>query len=161
MLNQRALIVSTLLFLLIIGGMFFYAYSKRSEFANTASTQIPVVQPQPQAEDAVRINAVHFFKDGKHTIVGDIMMPTPCDLLEATSTISAGTPEQITIAIHTVNHTQACAQVLTLERFRVDFIAAKDAHIEATLDGKKTILNLKDAEPGMKPETLQDLYFKG
>jgi len=161
MLNQRALVLSAFLFLLIIGGMFFYAYTKRTELANTAPSQIPVVQPQAQTEDVVRINAVHFFKDGKHTIVGDIMMPTPCDLLEATSTTSGGAPEQIAIAIHTVNHTQACAQVLTLERFRVDFTAAKDAHIEATLDGKKTILNLKDAEPGMKPETLQDLYFKG
>jgi hypothetical protein len=160
MLNQRALIIGTVLFFLIVGGMFFYAYEKRTELAQTPTEQLPAPQPAPEA-DPVRINAVHFFKDGAHTIVGDIMMPTPCDLLEATATVSGAAPEQVSIAIHTVNHSQTCAQVLTLERFRVDFATSKDAHIEATLDGKKTILNLRDAEPGMKPETLKDLYFKG
>lgn len=161
MLNQRALIIGTALFVLIVGGMFFYAYTKRAELANPAPETLPVVQAPAVEADPVRINAVHFFKDGAHTIVGDIMMPTPCDLLEATSTVSGAAPEQVSVVIHTVNHTQTCAQVLTLERFRVDFAASKDAHIDATLDGKKTILNLRDAEPGMKPETLKDLYFKG
>ncbi len=160
MVNKRALILGIALFVFIVGGMFFYAYEKRTELAATPTEQLPAPVAVPEA-DPMRINAVHFFKDGVHTIVGDIMMPTPCDLLEATATVSGAAPQQASITIHTVNHSQTCAQVLTLERFRVDFTAAKGAHIEATLDGKKTILNLRDAEPGMKPETLKDLYFKG
>lgn len=161
MVNQRALILGIVFFVLIVGGMFFYAYTKRTELANAPVEQLPTAQAPAVEADPVRINAVHFFKEGTHTIVGDIMMPTPCDLLEATATASGAAPQQVSVVIHTVNHTQTCAQVLTLERFRVDFSASKDAHIEATLDGKKTILNLRDAEPGMKPETLKDLYFKG
>ena len=160
MLNQRALILGIALFVFIVGGMFSYAYMKRTELASAPVEQLVPPPAAPEA-DPIRVNAVHFFKDGMHTIVGDIMMPTPCDLLEATSTVSGAAPEQVSVAIRTVNNTKVCAQVLTLERFRVDFTAAKDAHIEATLDGKKTILNLRDAEPGMKPETLKDLYFKG
>jgi hypothetical protein len=109
----------------------------------------------------VRVNAVHFFKDGTHTIVGDVMVQTPCDLLESTARVAESMPEQVTIALTTLNNADTCAQVLTLQRFRVDFTASEKAVITATLNGVAVILNLRDAEPGADPEKLEDLYFKG
>lgn len=157
--NKRAIIVATILFILIIGAMFGYSSMKRAELSK--QTDVPVVVTPRTDVEPVRVNAVHFFSVGKHTVVGDVMMPTPCDLLSATSTVAASAPEQASIVLTTVNNVKTCAQVLTLQRFRVDFSANKDVTIKAVLDGKDVILNLKDAEPGMKPEKLGDLFFKG
>jgi hypothetical protein len=157
--NQRALIVAGLLFSLIIAGMFGYAYMKQSELARPAIL-VPTI-PHASTTEAVRVNAVHFFKDGTHTIVGDVMVQTPCDLLESTARVAESMPEQVTIALTTLNNADTCAQVLTLQRFRVDFTASEKAVITATLNGVAVILNLRDAEPGADPEKLEDLYFKG
>lgn len=157
--NKRALIVAVVLFAAIISAMFGYSYMKQAELQKQAETPA-VITPVAETEP-VRVNAVHFFKDGKHTVVGDVMMPTPCDLLSATTSVAESAPEQVSITLKIVNNTATCAQVLTLQRFRVDFAASKDAVIKATLDGKEVILNLKDALPGMEPEKLEDLFFKG
>ncbi|MFM2374839.1 MAG: hypothetical protein RLZZ234_834 [Candidatus Parcubacteria bacterium] len=157
--NQRAIIVGTALFILITASMFGYAYMKRVELARA-----PIVVPElPVATttDDVRINAVHFFKDGAHVVVGDVMVPTPCDLLESGVIVAESMPEQVNIKLTTLNNADTCAQVLTLQRFRVDFTASEKATIQATLNGKSVILNLRDAEPGTDPLKLEDLYFKG
>jgi hypothetical protein len=156
--NQRALIVSAALFALIIAGMFGYAYTKRAELAAPRIDQN--IAPPPPAEE-IRVNAVHFFKDGVHTVVGDVMVPTPCDLLESSTMVGESMPEQVTIQLTTKNNDGTCAQVLTLQRFRADFTASKEVSIRATLNGKPVSLNLRDAEPGTDPEKLEDLYFKG
>lgn len=157
--NQRALVVAAGLFIVIIGSMFGYAYMKRAQLAEQAMT--PPIDLPSQTEEAVRVNAVHFFADGKHTVVGDIMMQTPCDLLQSDAVVRESSPEQVGITLTTVNNADVCAQVLTLQRFRVDFTASKEAQISATLNGKPAVLNLKDAEPGQEPDKLEDLYFKG
>jgi hypothetical protein len=157
--NQRALIISGIIFLLVIGGMFGYAALKRAEL-----NKPHVVVPQtPEVEDAsqMRVNAVHFFKDGTHTVVGDLMVPTPCDLIQAEAIVAESMPEQVTIQLTTINNDDTCAQVMTLQRFRVEFEASMQATIRATLDGKGVLLNLRDAEPGTEPDKLEDLYFKG
>ncbi len=157
--NQRALIVSAIIFIAIIGAMFGYAALKRAEL-DRPTTSIEPIPESPRTEE-VRINAVHFFKDGMHTVIGDLMVPTPCDLIQASASVAESMPEQVTIALTTTNNDDTCAQVMTLQRFRVDFSASKDAQIRATLDGKDVILNLRDAEPGTEPDKLEDLYFKG
>lgn len=157
--NQRALIISGVIFLILIGGMFGYAAMKRAQL----DTPEVIVPETPVVEDTsqIRVNAVHFFKDGKHTVVGDLMVPTPCDLIEADASVAESMPEQVTIALTTINNDDTCAQVMTLQRFRVDFSASEQASIRATLDGKEVTLNLRDAEPGAEPDKLEDLYFKG
>lgn len=139
--------------------MFGYAYMKRAELREPVVA--PIIENPNNVEEEVRVNAIHFFEDGKHTIVGDIMMPTPCDLLKSDVIVRESMPEQVAIGLTTVNNADVCAQVLTQQRFRVDFSASKEATISATLDGKNVILNLKDAEPGQEPDKLEDLYFKG
>ncbi len=156
--NQRALIVSGVIFLVLIGGMFGYAAMKRAEL-----NKPEVIVPEPIVEDAsqIRVNAVHFFTDGKHTVVGDLMVPTPCDLIQADALVAESMPEQVTIQLTTINNDDTCAQVMTLQRFRVEFSASEGASIRATLDGTQVVLNLRDAEPGAEPDKLEDLYFKG
>jgi hypothetical protein len=141
--------------------MFWYSYQKRGELAGQRTTDTTVLPTTTDDADPIRINAVHFFKDNAHTVVGELMMPTPCDLITSEVVVAESKPEQVRIALTKVNNAATCAQVLTPERFRVDFSASKEAVVTATLDGKEVILNLRDAEPGATPEKLEDLYFKG
>jgi hypothetical protein len=159
--NQRALAIAGLLFALIIGSMFAYSSMKREELDNNVVAPVATV-PNTTATETLLVNAIHFFTaPDAHTVVGDIAMPTPCDLLKTETRVAESVPEQVTIAITTVNNTTECAIANTTQRFRADFTASKDASIGLTLNGKELQLNLRDAEPGTTPEKLGDLYFKG
>lgn len=156
--NQRALIIAAAIFALVIGLMFGYAYMKKQELVEQQAPVVPVVDEQAES---VRINAVHFIASGTHTVLGEVMMPTPCDLLESSAVVRESMPEQAAIMLTTVNNTETCAQVVTMQRFRVSFEASEQATVTATLDGKPVILNMKAAEAGETPEDIGDLYFKG
>jgi hypothetical protein len=159
--NQRALAIAGLLFALIIGSMFAYSSMKRKELNNQVVTPVSTT-PMSADTETMLVSAVHFFTaPDAHTIVGDISMPTPCDLLKTETQVRESAPEQVTIALTTVNNTTECATSVTTQRFRADFTASENASIGLTFDGKEVRLNLRDAEPGTTPEKLGDLYFKG
>ena len=88
-------------------------------------------------------------------------MPTPCDLIRSDVSIASGTPMQASIALTTINNAQTCAQVLTPQRFKSVFQAAKDTRISLMLDGKDADLNLKDADPSQTPDNVDEFFFKG
>lgn len=156
--NQRALMIAGSIFLLIIAAMFAYSYVKKSEL----ETPPPLfVEAPTETEGEVLVNAVHFWKDGTHTIVGEVVMPTPCHLIESDVTVAESMPEQVTIALSVINNADTCAQILTPQQFRVDFDASKDASISLTIDGKPAKLNLRDAAEGDSPENIGEFYFKG
>ena len=165
--NQRALIVAGLLFLIIVAGMFGYAYQKRTEM------QIAIPTPPPPQKDDTQnithIDAKHFINEvgnmthtgTKHTIAGEIMMPTPCDLLESKATVQGPAPEHVVLILTVINNTAgACAHVPTAQRFKVSFGAHKDALITATFKDKPVVLNLIDARPNENPDDFE-LFIKG
>ncbi len=154
--NQRALIVAVILFVVIVLGMFAYARFKSAEM----SVEMPPPQEKP-AENVSRIDAKHYFKDGKHTVAGEIMMPNACDLLKWDAVVRESSPEQVTIAFDVVNNTKGvCAQVITLQRFKVEFEASEAAIIDATFKGREVQLNLVPARPDENPDEF-DLFIKG
>ncbi len=158
MMNQRALAVVILFFVIVVGGMFGYAYLKNKQMRDTI-----IVPPAPTERPmgVTRVDAKHFFKDGVHTVAGEIMMPTPCDLLEADPVIQEGTPERVTIAFSVINNTSGvCAQVQTPQRFKTSFNASEGAFISATFKGEPVILNLVDAGPDENPDDFE-LFIKG
>lgn len=157
--NQRAIIVAVVLFLAIVGSMFAYARFKSGEMQKAEPAP-----PTPQKEETqgiTHIDAKHFFKDGTHTVAGEILMPTPCDLLESEAIVRESAPEQVTIALTIINNTDGvCAQMITPQRFKADFTASKDAKIDATVNGKPVTLNLVEAGPGEDPKDFE-LFIKG
>jgi hypothetical protein len=157
--NQRALIAAAVVFVAIVGGMFGYAHLKKTELAQEPTPF--VVTPPVTEQERVLVNAVHFFENGQHTVIGDLMMPTPCHLIQSDVRVAESMPEQVTIELSIVNNAEVCAQVLTPQRFRVDFAASEKATISLTLDGKQTTLNLRDAESGETPDDLGDIFIKG
>ncbi len=159
--KNHIIITAISIFVVIIIGMFVFAFLKEQELKNTSNEQVTndqnVIDPYA---NITRIDAKHFFKEGTHTLVGEITMPTACDLLNWDARVAESMPEQVTAVFTVVNNADSCAQVLTQQRFNVDFVASENATISATFDGRAVELNLVPAADGETPEDYE-LYIKG
>jgi hypothetical protein len=148
------------LFVVIVAGMFAFAYMKKQEL-NTATLKTEdTAVPKVAYADLTRITAKHFFIDGVHTFVGEIPFPTPCDLLESSATIAESFPEQITLDFTVVNNSELCAQVETLQRFKVEAQASDKATVQARFMGRPVELNLVPPAEGETPDDFE-LFIKG
>jgi hypothetical protein len=129
--------------LLIIGGIFIASWEYKNRNADTVLDEIRVDLDIGGSSKERVVTAKHQIKARVHTVAGEIDMPTPCDLLEWDVSISESYPEQVLIKFKTVNKSEGlCAQVITPQRFMVQFEASRRASITATLDGEKIILSL-------------------
>lgn len=160
-LSPQVIVVAVAVFVLIIGGMFGYAYLKKTETA----TVIPVEQSEDTVDttpyDSItRVTGKHFYSDGVHTVVGEIPMPTPCDLLEAEAFVAESYPEQITLQFSVINNAEVCQQVVTPARFQVEATASEEATFGARFMDRPVELNLIPAEPGETPDDFE-LFIKG
>lgn len=156
--DKRSIVLIVSVFLLIVVGMFVYAYLKRSEITPPV-VDVPVAEVVPYA-DITRIDAKHFYIDGVHTFVGQIELPTPCDLLEVESVVAESYPEQLSLNFSVINNSQNCAQIVTAQRFKVDAAASADAIVRATFMGRTVELNVIPAAVGETPEEFE-LFIKG
>lgn len=155
--NRRAVLLTVALFLLIIAGMFAFAFMHQSE-PNTNTN------PEEAEDDRygaiTRVDGKHFYIDGVHTVVGEIPMPTPCDLLQSSARVAESMPEQITLEFSVVNNAEFCAQTITPQRFKVSATASPQATFSATFEGRSIDLNLVEAGPDETPEEFE-LFIKG
>lgn len=145
---------------LIIAGMFVFAYLKKTELNEAPPQNTQVTEDTSPYANITRIDAKHFFINGEHTIVGEILMPTSCDLLNWSTRIAESMPEQVTIDFTVVNHSDTCAQVVTAQRFKVSFTASEQAVIKATFEGRAIEVNLIPALTGESPDDFE-LFIKG
>jgi len=160
--SQKSITLIVILLFLIVAGMFIYANLKKAELQNTlleAGVQDDKTETSPYA-DITQIDAKHYFVDGKHTLVGEINMPTPCDLLEADASVLESFPEQIKVAFLVINNSESCVETITPQRFKVEVIASEQATFSATFMGREVSLNLVPAAPGEVPEEFE-LFIKG
>lgn len=157
--TQKQIAIIVVLFLFLIGGMFLFAYLKKTEIQ---INEEPVTSSVEESNAALveRINAKHFFIDGTHTLAGTISLPTPCDLLNWDVFVAESYPEQVTVDFSVLNTAESCAAVVTDQRFLVSFDASEDAMITARFMGDLVELNLIPAAPGETPESFE-LFIKG
>lgn len=155
--NRRAIMLTIALFLLVVAAMFVFAFIQRDGDSN--ETPEPAETDERYA-DITRVDGKHFYIDGVHTVVGEIPMPTPCDLLESSARVAESMPEQVTIEFDVVNNAEFCAQVITPQRFKVSATASEGATIGASFEGRPIELNLVEAAPGETPEEFE-LFIKG
>lgn len=159
--STKAIVLSLVLFVIIVSGMFGFAYLKKSELK-----QNPEEQPTTAATSTLnrygitRIEATHFYIDGTHTIVGELSFPTPCDLLTTDVKIAESMPEQVTFSFDVINNSEVCAQVVTTQRFKVEAVASNAASLSATFMGQRVELNLQEAAPGETPDDFE-VFIKG
>ncbi len=158
--DKRTIILLVVLFGLIVLGMFVFAFLKKGEIEQlppAAPVETPMELPYAMVD---RIEAKHYFDGTTHTFVGEIVLPTPCDLLEVNSAVLESYPEQVKLEFSVINNAEVCAQVLTAQRFKVSAIASKAAEVSATFMGRVVTINLIPALPGETPEEFE-LFIKG
>lgn len=158
--SQRSIILIVTLFVLIVVGMFMFAYLKKAEIKQSPIIAEPPVSEPVAYPDITRIDATHYYIEGTHTLVGELIMPTPCDLLETSATVMESFPEQVVVDFTVINTAEMCAQVMTPQRFKVDFTASPEAVITARFMGRDVELNLRPAAPGETPDDFE-LFIKG
>lgn len=159
MTQQQIIIGVVALVIILSGGAWLLMNSNEAEDITGTPDKTDVVDDDT---DTRRIEAKRFFDDGTHTLVGEVVMPTPCDLLEVDAVVAESFPEQVTVRFSVVNNSEGgvCAQVLTPQRFSVSFDASADARIRATYEGEDVELNLIEAEAHEDPEDLEP-FSKG
>ena len=159
--DKKTIILLVVLLGLIVAGMFVYAFIKKGELATEVSV------PEPQSEQVLvsyplveRIDAKHYFDGSTHTFVGEIDLPTPCDLLTTKSLVRESSPEQIELDFKVINNADLCIQQITTQRFMITATASKEASVSAVFMGRALPLNLIPAAPGETPEDFE-LFIKG
>lgn len=158
--DKRTVILVAVLFGLIILGMFTFAFLKKTEVSSpevVPPTKSVEVDKYPQI---TRITAKHFYNDGKHTFVGEIEMPTPCDLLDTSSIIKESFPEQVTLKFFVINNSDNCIQKITNQRFLIEVNASENATFDAMFMDRFVELNLIPPAPGETPNDFE-LFIKG
>ena len=158
--ENKNIIIAGIILVMIIIGMFVFTYLKKSEMNQAENTPITKTDTNVPYGDITRIDAKHFFQNGTHTIVGEMQMPTPCDLLNWSTRILEGKPQLAIVDFTVVNHTDSCALVVTTQRFKVSFDAEEHADIQATLEQRKIDVNLIPAKDGETPDDYE-LFLKG
>ncbi len=159
--QHKHTLIAGIILTVLIAGMFIFAYLKSNEIVNRAEVPTQNTSATKSPYDVItRIDAKHFFIDGIHTLVGEVQMPTPCDLLNWETRIAESYPEQVTIDFTIINNTTNCASVVTTQRFHVVFSASEQATMQALLNGRRVELNLIPSAPGETPESFE-LFLKG
>ena len=169
--QQRTIILVVILFVLIVVGMFTFAFLQRGEPAvdpapvppratDTPSRGSPDSTDNREYPSVTRITAKHFIEDGTHTFVGEIPMPTPCDLIETDAVVRESDPEQVELQFSVLNTADTCAQVITPQRFSISATASPEATVSATFNGRPVELNLVPPGPNETPEDFS-VYQKG
>ena len=121
--NQKSITIILLVVAIVIGGMFMFVLSKKKELQSDSKTP-------PSKEDVTttpydyieRIDAKHFIDGEKHTLVGEIVLPTPCDLLNVVPEVDK-VIKTVSINFNIVNSTKVCAQDMTPQKFQTSFNA--------------------------------------
>lgn len=158
--HHKSIIAGSGVLAIIIAGMFIFAYIKKQEIASDVQPPVVTIEEQDPYGNITRIDAKHFYIDTTHTLVGEIVMPTQCDLLNWNTRVQESMPETAIVDFDVVNNTKGCAEVATPQRFKVSFDASKDASIKARFMGRDVELNLIPAGDGETPESFE-LFIKG
>lgn len=158
--NTRIIVgILIVLALIIFGITLYYSLSDRAaeDTDQVAPTEEPAVGYVPDV-----INALHQFKNGTHTLAGEVDVPTPCDLLETEAAVEVREPQEdrVTIQFTTINESDTCAQVITPARFKVTFATGEKAEIVGTWNGRPVKLNFVEVGPNDDIDNF-DIYFKG
>ena len=128
--------------------------------STTAWENAPAEPAQVSVTPKTVVTAKHAYKNGVHTIAGEVPLPTPCHLLTAETAVSPDKKQVVLQLASQVKEGEMCAQVITNARFKVTAKADQKASIIATLNGQQVTLNLIEAGPNEDLDNFE-LYIKG
>jgi len=157
--EHKGIVSAVIVLIIIVIGMFLFAYFKKTEIQNEIP-YIPPINEEVSYPEITRVDAKHFYIDGTHTIVGEILFPTPCDLLNWDVAVAESYPEQVAIDFTVINNSETCVEMVTPQRFKISFDASEDADIQVQFEGRQLELNLIPGSEGESPDDFE-LFIKG
>lgn len=140
MLKHKGIIGAIIILLVIAFGMAVFVYIFKASDSSSQPLTIPseeILYPDVQS-----ITATHFYNEGTHTLIGEIALPTPCDLLSWTVSVAESYPEQASIDFSVSNHSDACIEVVTEQEFHITYEASERATIKTRFNGRTLPLDL-------------------
>ena len=158
--SNKTIAFAVSVFILVVVSLFSISYLYKQKKVDNIEPQAPIAVIPVDRYNVKRIDGKHFFKNGTHTVVGEITLPTPCDLLKTEAIIAESYPEQVTFLFTVINTTDTCAMVATNQRFKVEARASSQANLKATFNGSAVELNLIEASADETPEEFE-LFIKG
>lgn len=157
--TNKSIVFVIIGFFVLVLGMFGLSAIQNQKSISEVASEAPVATSTDPYQ-ITRIEAKHFFRDGVHTIVGEMTMPTPCDLLTTDARVAESMPEQVTYEFSVINTTSDCEAVPTKQRFSVSAQASNQASLAATFRGVPVSLNMVEASADETPESYE-LFIKG
>lgn len=154
--NNTKTIVLWVIGILVIAAII---YGFVGSFSTKDAGQVKDTTPTHSLNEKA-ITVRHQYKNAKHTFIGEIDLPTPCHKLASTYSTAKTKPPTYTIELKTSTSGDFCAQVVSTKAFKITFPGDKVAQFEATLDGKKLILNILEVGDNEDLESF-DPYTKG
>ena len=141
------LIIALVAIVLIIYG--FYNYSRSNK-----PGEILRVEDNSIIDDSYAdiINVKHQYKNGTHTYVGELNLPTPCHIL-LTEIKKSGTGDNKVTVIFKSSSKDTCAQVITPRPFKVSFEGPEKVNVTVSLDGDNIRFNIFEVSSN---ENLED-----
>jgi hypothetical protein len=102
------------------------------------------VLPAAVEHISTALSVKHQHRNGVHTYVGEIKVPTPCYEVTGNTFVDRSTPELADIRIETRDGGGVCAQVITVKKFRISFEAKADAIVKGYLNGTPVLLRVTE-----------------
>lgn len=133
-------IIALVIIILVVVGLIIWKAPFSSHTTDTATTT-----DEASNDDATNtIVANHFYDPATHTHVleGSITLPTPCHTLQYQVESDGVADTDVTVLFTATSSAEICTQVLSQKIFHVEFKAAENAAIHATLNGQPRELKL-------------------
>jgi len=157
--NKKISILVAFIIIVVLGAVMVYTI-KKADNVNKELNQRQQAIEEARTRPTITINTKYQFKDGTHTFVGIVEVPTPCytDNIEVIKTET-----ETILAISYADGSSedsVCANVIEERPFRVSFKGVRDENILATLNGE--LVNLNIFEVGLDKDIDDiDLFIKG
>jgi hypothetical protein len=155
--NTRV-VIGVALLVILVTGFFIYTLVSAPTEVSFENFEEETVSEETVEQEAV-LTAKHQYKDGIHTIVGMVQVPTPCHRLITEPYFIEGGTSTVEVRFSTFLEGESCPSELFETPFSVSFEASEDATITATWNGVPIRLNRVPVGPD---EVLDaNVYMKG
>lgn len=163
--NRGALITTLIVIAVVIVGVVLLTTGGTTETPGPNGTTTDDQQQVEDNQDQRRITAQQQFNadEGVHIVAGEMDLPTPCHVLEHDVEVQGegeNAEAVINFTTRMEDDDQACAQVITPQRFKVTFEAPENTDITATLNNEDVTLNLVPVPEGENLEEFE-VFMKG
>jgi hypothetical protein len=128
---------------------------------NSEKLEAPVIQDETVEENIMPITVRHQYKDGIHTIVGDLSLPTPCHSYNAViEDTEDDAVKNILVEYKEPEDGTGCVSVIEDVTFRVSTEGPEDLKFNIFVNGEERRLNMFDLSPDVDIDEFE-LFIKG